>query len=90
MQNLKYKYGNRIFWCRGYFVDTAGKNDKAIDGYIKNQWQRINKAQRVRRPVYGKQVTNCCKWQTLPRPSGVASHSGLCPHMKGFAKGEQK
>ena len=35
--NLKYKYGNRIFWCRGYFVDTAGKNDKVIDEYIKNQ-----------------------------------------------------
>ncbi|WP_101909315.1 IS200/IS605 family transposase [Marasmitruncus massiliensis] len=35
--NLKYKYGNRTFWCRGYFVDTAGKNDKAIAQYIKNQ-----------------------------------------------------
>jgi putative transposase len=35
--NLKYKYGNRTFWCRGYFVDTAGKNDKAIAKYIKNQ-----------------------------------------------------
>ena len=35
--NLKYKYGNRTFWCRGYFVDTAGKNDKAIAAYIKNQ-----------------------------------------------------
>ena len=34
--NLKYKYGNRTFWCRGYFVDTAGKNDKAIAAYIKN------------------------------------------------------
>jgi len=35
--NLKYKYGNRTFWCRGYYVDTAGKNDKAIAEYIKNQ-----------------------------------------------------
>jgi putative transposase len=35
--NLKYKYGNRTFWCRGYFVDTVGKNDKAIAEYIKNQ-----------------------------------------------------
>lgn len=26
--NLKYKYGNRRFWCRGFYVDTAGKNDK--------------------------------------------------------------
>lgn len=35
--NLKYKYGNRSFWCRGYYVDTAGKNEKAIAEYIKNQ-----------------------------------------------------
>ena len=35
--NLKYKYGNRHFWCRGYFVDTVGKNTKKIEEYIKNQ-----------------------------------------------------
>ena len=35
--NLKYKYGNRTFWCRGYYVDTVGKNEKAISNYIKNQ-----------------------------------------------------
>lgn len=35
--NLKYKYGNRNFWCRGYFVDTAGKNAKKIQEYIRNQ-----------------------------------------------------
>ncbi len=35
--NLKYKYGNRSFWCRGYYVDTAGKNAKKIASYIKNQ-----------------------------------------------------
>lgn len=35
--NLKYKYGNRQFWCRGYYVDTAGKNAKAISEYIKHQ-----------------------------------------------------
>ena len=34
---LKYKYGNRSFWCRGYYVDTAGKNAKRIEAYIKNQ-----------------------------------------------------
>ncbi len=34
---LKYKYGQRKFWCRGYYVDTAGKNDKVIREYIKNQ-----------------------------------------------------
>ena len=35
--NLKYKYGNRQFWCRGYYVDTAGKNVKKIQEYIQNQ-----------------------------------------------------
>lgn len=35
--NLKYKYGNRSFWCRGYYVDTVGKNAKRIEEYIKNQ-----------------------------------------------------
>ena len=35
--NLKYKYRNRSFWCRGYYVDTAGKNTKKIAEYIQNQ-----------------------------------------------------
>ena len=35
--NLKYKYGNRHFWCRGYYVDTVGKNTAAIKEYIQNQ-----------------------------------------------------
>ena len=34
--NLKYKYGNRHFWCRGYYVDTVGRNKTAIAEYIKN------------------------------------------------------
>mgnify|MGYP002755448983 FL=1 len=35
--NLKYKHGNRSFWCRGYYVDTVGKNSKKITEYIQNQ-----------------------------------------------------
>ena len=37
--NLKYKYGNRHFWCRGYYVDTVGKNTKKIEEYIRTQLQ---------------------------------------------------
>ena len=37
--NLKYRYGNRKFWCRGYYVDTVGKNAKKIQEYIANQLQ---------------------------------------------------
>ena len=35
--DMKYKYGQRQFWCRGYYVDTVGKNTKAIKEYIANQ-----------------------------------------------------
>ena len=35
--DLKFKYRNREFWCRGYYVDTAGKNTKKIAQYIQNQ-----------------------------------------------------
>ena len=37
--NLKYRYGNRHFWCKGYYVDTVGKNKKAIEEYIRKQLQ---------------------------------------------------
>ena len=36
---LKYRYGNRKFWCRGYYVDTVGRNKKQIEEYIRNQIQ---------------------------------------------------
>ena len=35
--NMKYRYGNREFWCRGYYVDTVGRNKRAIEEYIRNQ-----------------------------------------------------
>lgn len=35
--NMKFKYRNRQFWCRGYYVDTVGKNEKKIAEYISNQ-----------------------------------------------------
>jgi len=37
--NLKYKYGNRHFWARGYYVDTVGRNKKQIEEYIRKQLQ---------------------------------------------------
>ncbi|MCB5952964.1 IS200/IS605 family transposase [Enterococcus sp. BWT-B8] len=37
--NLKYRYGNRKFWCRDYYVDTVGRNKKQIEEYIRNQLQ---------------------------------------------------
>lgn len=38
--NLKYKYGNRTFWARGYYVDTVGRNKEKIKEYIKNQLEQ--------------------------------------------------
>lgn len=37
--NLKYKYGSRHFWCRGYYVDTVGRNERVISEYIQKQLQ---------------------------------------------------
>ena len=37
--NLKYKYGNRHFWCKGYYVDTVGRNKEVIAKYIRDQLQ---------------------------------------------------
>lgn len=37
--NMKYKYGNRHFWCRGYYVSTVGRNKRTIEEYIRNQLQ---------------------------------------------------
>lgn len=50
--NLKYKYGNRHFWCRGYYVDTVGKNTKAITEYIRNQIQEDIKYEQLTMKEY--------------------------------------
>ncbi len=45
--NMKYKYGNRHFWCRGYYVDTVVRNKKAIEQYIRNQLQEDVSAEQL-------------------------------------------
>ena len=45
--NLKYKYGSRHFWARGYYEDTVGRNKKVIEEYIKNQLQEDNAADQI-------------------------------------------
>ena len=45
--NLKYRYGNRHFWCRGYYVDTGGKNTAKIKKYIQNQLQEDYTADQI-------------------------------------------
>ena len=45
--NLKYKYGNRHFWCRGFYVDTVGRNKKVIAEYIRNQLHEDHEAEQL-------------------------------------------
>ena len=45
--HLKYKYGSRSFWCRGYYVDTVGRNKKAIAGYIRKQLEDDYMAEQI-------------------------------------------
>ena len=46
--NLKYKYGSRNFWCRGYYVDTVGKNTQKIKEYIENQLKEDKLGEQLR------------------------------------------
>ena len=50
--NLKYKYGSRNFCCRGYFVDTIGKNAKMIEKYIQNQLEEDLASDQITRKEY--------------------------------------
>ena len=50
--NLKYKYGNRTFWARGYYVDTVGRNKKQIEEYIWNQLQQDQICDQMRLKEY--------------------------------------
>ena len=45
--NLKYNYGNRHFWARGYYVDTVGRNKKQVQEYIRNQLQEDQIADQI-------------------------------------------
>ena len=49
---LKYKYRNREFWCRGYYVDTAGKNAKKIEEYIKHQLDEDKAGEQMTMPNF--------------------------------------
>ena len=55
--SMKFKYRNRQFWCRGYYVDTVGKNTKAITEYIADQLKRDKEGRPIKyirptEPVY--------------------------------------
>lgn len=49
---LKYKYRNREFWCRGFYVDTAGKNAKKIQEYIQQQYEKDKAGEQLTMPNF--------------------------------------
>lgn len=51
--NMKYKYRNRQFWCRGYYVDTTGKDTKRIKEYIENQLREDMMSEQLTLDVVG-------------------------------------
>ena len=64
--NLKYKHRGRQFWCRGYYVDTAGKNAKKIEEYIRNQLKTDQLSEQLTFDVvdpFLRVVSKVCKWQ---------------------------
>ena len=50
--HLKYKYGSRSFWCRGYYVDAVGRNKKVIADYIKSQLEEDHMADQISMKEY--------------------------------------
>lgn len=54
--NLKCKYGNRHFWCRGYFVDTAGRNKTVLQKYIQNQLAEDQICEQISMKEYSRMV----------------------------------
>ena len=88
--NLKYKYGNRHFWCRGYYVSTVGRNRRAVEQYIRNQLQEDIAADQMSiteyvDPFTGKPVNGareiCAIGRPFDEPIGSARNmpqGGLC------------
>ena len=56
--DLKFKYRNREFWCRGYYVDTVGKNTAKIQDYIKHQLEEDKMGEQLSIPCPGSPFTD--------------------------------
>ncbi len=70
--NLKYKYGNRHFWCRGYYVDTVGKNAKKIQEYIQNQLKEDLEYDQMTLKEYVDPFTGAGKAKQIEEPKGLS------------------
>ena len=70
--NLKYKYGNRHFWCRGYYVSTVGRNRRAVEQYLRNYDSFVS-------PISVNTRKVLCR-----KASGVFVFRGISPIWAGF------
>lgn len=79
--NARFKYRNKSFWCRGYYVDTVGKNSKAIGEYIRNQIKEDHIAEQLELELEDSFIDNVKKEIVVDimYDLGVALKSGLCP-----------
>lgn len=83
--NMKYKYRNREFWCRGYYVDTVGKNTEKIKEYIANQLKedKITEQITITELIDPFKIKRSLrKWQTKGGRFDHASIMGFYPMIK--------
>ena len=80
---LKYKYRSREFWCRGYYVDTAGKNTSRIAEYIRNQLKEDQMGEQLTMsevgPFTGSKYQALRNWQTVLRVLRVREEQRALP-----------
>ena len=80
---LKYKYRNREFWCRGYYVDTVGKNESRIAEYVRNQLKEDEMGEQLRipssGPFTGSKQQSSRSWQTVLRVARVREEQRAMP-----------
>ena len=74
--NLKYKYGNRQFWCKGYYVDTVGRNKKRIEEYIRNQLQEDHASDQITLKEYYDPFDETTKKKNKESLLGLACERG--------------
>ena len=75
--NLKYKYGNRHFWARGYYVDTVARNKKQIQEYIKNQLQEDQIADQMSIKEYVDPFTGSVNQKAYRKPLKGQPEKGM-------------
>jgi len=81
--NMKYKYRNREFWCRGYYVDTVGKNTKKIQEYIAHQLEEDKAAEQLTLDTIDPFTSSRNSMRVADRTCAAdAPHveRGLCPY----------